>query len=274
MILDKSSYFMGDIVKGCCYVDVKEFESNKMKLIVEGIEYVKITRSESISANTSSTRSTYTEKEIIFSQNLSNFIDNSKLSHSDHNRMEIPFEFNIPENILPSYEGKSARILYEVKATIDKTHAVDTNNSIILNVSRKKDNTIHNNLITATTTNTDKDNFATLKIEKTSYFPDETMKGEIFMHKSISNLKRIELVLMGTEVSRAGGYTDYNKDELKENLDKYNNNLKQIPFEVKIPKDIKMSYKGKYSEFGWQFNIRFDRSFRSDINISIPVIIK
>ena len=41
MILDKSSYFMGDIVKGCCYVDVKEFESNKMKLIVEGIEYSK-----------------------------------------------------------------------------------------------------------------------------------------------------------------------------------------------------------------------------------------
>jgi hypothetical protein len=271
MILDKSSYFMGDIVKGCCYVDVKEFESNKMKLIVEGIEYVKITRSESISASTSSTRSTYTEKEIIFSQNLSNFIDNSKLSHSDHNRMEIPFEFNIPENILPSYDGKRARIWYEVKSTIDKKHAVDTNKSIIFNVSRKKDNTIPNNY---TTTNTDKDNFAALKIEKTSYFPEEIMKGEIFIHKSISNLRRIELVLMGTEVSRAGGYTDYNKDELKENLDKYNNNLKQIPFEVKIPKDIIMSYKGKYSEFGWELNIRFDRSIRSDINISIPIIIK
>src|SRR5687768_16861781 len=104
---------MGDIVKGCCYVDVNEFESNKMKLIVEGIEYVKITRSQSSSTNRYSTRSTYTEKEIFFSQDLSNFIDNSKLSHSDHNRMEIPFEFNIPENTLPSYEGKSARILYE-----------------------------------------------------------------------------------------------------------------------------------------------------------------
>ena len=205
---------------------------------------------------------------------MSDFIDKSKLSHSDHNRMEIPFEFNIPENIFPLYEGKSARIWYEVKATIDKKHAEDADKSIILNVSRKKDNTIHNNLTTATTTITDKDNFATLKIEKTSYFPGEPMKGEIFIHKSISNLRRIELVLMGTEVSRAGGYTDYNKDELKEYLDKDDNNLKQIPFEVKIPKDIKMSYKSKNSEFGWQFNIRFDRTIRSDINISIPIIIK
>jgi hypothetical protein len=81
---------------------------------------------------------------------------------------------------------------------------------------------------------------------------------------------------VGTEVSRAGGYIDYNKEELIDNLDKYNNNnnnnnLKQIPFDVKIPKTIKVSYQGKYSEFDWQFNIRFDRSFRSDINISIPI---
>jgi hypothetical protein len=269
MILDKSSYFMGDIVKGSCYVDVKEFESNKMQLIVEGTEYVRITRSVSSTHGASSIH-TFTERENIFSQNLSNFVDISKISHSEHNNMEIPFEFNIPENILPSYEGKSARIWYEVKATIHKKHDIDTNKSIILNVSRKKDNITYNNY---TTTNTDEDNFATLNIEKTSYFPDETIKGEILIHKSISNLRRIELVLMGIEISRASGYTDHNKSEHKKDLDKYNNNLKEIEFEMKIPKDIKRSYKGKYSEFGWQFNIRFNRSFRSDIDVSIPIII-
>jgi hypothetical protein len=260
---------MGDIVKGYCYVNAKEFESNKMRLIVQGLEYVTITRSTSSSNNTSYT-STYTARDIILSQNLSNFINNSKLSNSDQNRVEIPFEFIIPENILPSYEGKSARIWYEVKATIDKKHAIDTTKSIIFNVSRKTDNTIHTNYIT---TNTDEDNYATLNLERTSFFLDETIKGEIFIHKSISNLRRVELVLMGTETSRASIYTDYNKSEHKKNLDKYNNNLKQFTFEMKIPKDIKRSYKGKYSEFSWQFNIRFNRSFRSDINVAIPIII-
>ena len=78
---------------------------------------------------------------------------------------------------------------------------------------------------------------------------------------------------MGTEISKASRYTDYNKYEHKKSLDKYNNNLKQFTFEMKIPKDIKRSYKGKHSEFGWKFNIRFNRLFRSDINVSIPVLI-
>lgn len=41
--------------------------------------------------------------------------------------MEILFEVIIPENILPSYDGKSARVRYKVKATIDKTKARDSN---------------------------------------------------------------------------------------------------------------------------------------------------
>lgn len=268
--MDKSSYNMGENLKGCCYVDVKEFESYKMRLIVQGLEYISITRSQSNSDNTSSTTYTYTEKDIIFSQNLSNYIENAKLSNSDHNKMEIPFEVIIPENILPSYYGKSARVWYEVKATIDKEYAIDSNKSITFNVFRKNDYTIHNNY---TTTNTDKDNYATLTLERTSFFPEETIKGKTLIHKSISNLRRIELVLMGREYARASEYTDSNKSEIRTKLDKYSNDIKQFKFEITIPKDIKRSYKGKYSEFSWQFNIRFNRSFRSDINVSIPVII-
>lgn len=259
---------MGENLKGCCYVDVKEFESYKMRLIVEGVEDVSISRSKSGSNNSSTT---YTEKDIIFSQNLSNYIENAKLSNSDYNKMEIPFEVIIPENILPSYDGKSARVRYKVKATIDKMKAIDSNKSITFNVFRKEDYTVHNNY---TTTNTDKDNYTTLNLERTSFFPDEIIKGEILIHKSIPNLRRIELLLMGTEYARAAGYTDSHRSEIRTKLDKYyNNNINQFTFEITIPKDIKRSYRGKYSEFSWQFNIRFNRSFRSDISVSIPVII-
>jgi Arrestin (or S-antigen), N-terminal domain len=76
-------------------------------------------------------------KLIFFSQNLSNYIQNAKLS-SDYNKMEIPFEVIIPENIWPSYDGKSARVRYKVKATIDKMKAIDSNKSITLLYLGKK----------------------------------------------------------------------------------------------------------------------------------------
>ena len=49
VILDKSFYNMRENLKGYCYVDANEFMSYKMRLIIEGVEVVSLSRNKSSS---------------------------------------------------------------------------------------------------------------------------------------------------------------------------------------------------------------------------------
>jgi len=71
-----------------------------------------------------SIRDTDTEKEIAAGTN-----------------QEIPFEFTIPIDVLPSYKGKNASITYIIKATADRPKKLDINKKVSFRVLNPNYNT-------------------------------------------------------------------------------------------------------------------------------------
>src|SRR5919199_1791792 len=68
------------------------------------------------------------------------YIDTEKEIAAGTNQ-EIPFEFTIPIDVLPSYKGKNASITYIIKATADRPKKLDVNKKIPFRVLNPNYNT-------------------------------------------------------------------------------------------------------------------------------------
>jgi Arrestin (or S-antigen), N-terminal domain len=109
------------------------------------------------SSDWDNTTTSYTENNIFFSHDLSQLLrsiinDNNNISDTDTEKeiaagtnQEIPFEFTIPEYVLPSYKGKNASINYTIKATADRLKRVDINKKVPFRVLNPNYNTLHDN---------------------------------------------------------------------------------------------------------------------------------
>src|SRR5215218_9525757 len=223
--LEKSQYHGGKKVKGNLTITSnKDTVSRAFKFIAEGKEETKITVSEPYSSSSSSSSSysneyrnvTYTSSNVFFFQDLSDFLKDNSLMDIEKARddkdivikkgkIEVPFEFIIPDNILSSYNGKNAWIKYSVKATIDKKMKMDVNSSINFEVISQYDN--NSNISRPISVSTFKGNYLELKLDldKSVYNAGDTIRGTINVSKLNPNIdiRGIEIILIATEKATA-----------------------------------------------------------------------
>ena len=286
--LEKSQYYNGEKVKGNLTITSnKDIVSRAFKLITKGKEETKITVSEPYSGSSSSSsysneqrNVTYTSSNVFFFQDLFDFIKNNSLIDIKKARdgkdivirkgkIDVPFEFIIPDNILSSYNGKNAWIKYSVKATIDKKMRMDVNSSINFEViSSQYDN--NSNISRPISVSTFKTNDLVLKLDldKSVYNAGDKIRGTINISKLNPDIdiRGIETILMATEKatasSRIVASTMYeNKYKITDWKEK-----QDCPFEIDIPGDVIKSYRGRYSEIIWEIKAKVDLPLSQDLN--------
>ena len=138
--LEKTQYTPGETVRGTLSIKTeKGSKARKLVLLAEGRESTTITVTEStgIGSRRNTTSKTYSETNILFSKDLSfwlqqsiiqNILQDGTLEILPQNRV-IAFDFTLPaDNILfSSYKGKHANITYTVKGTVDIAKKLDVN---------------------------------------------------------------------------------------------------------------------------------------------------
>lgn len=138
--LEKTQYTPGETVRGTFSIKTeKGSKARKLVLLAEGRESTTITVTEStgIGSRRDTTSKTYSETNILFSKDLSfwlqqsviqNIVQDGTLEILPQNRV-IAFDFTLPaDNILfSSYKGKHANITYTVKGTVDIAKKLDVN---------------------------------------------------------------------------------------------------------------------------------------------------
>ena len=286
--LEKSQYYNGEKVKGNLTITSnKDIVSRAFKLITKGKEETKITVSEPYSGSSSSSsysneqrNVTYTSSNVFFFQDLFDFLKNNSLIDIKKVRdgkdivirkgkIDVPFEFIIPDNILSSYNGKNAWIKYSVKATIDKKMRMDVNSSINFEViSSQYDN--NSNISRPISVSTFKTNDLVLKLDldKSVYNAGDKIRGTINISKLNPDIdiRGIETILIATEKatasSRIVASTMYeNKYKITDWTEK-----QDCPFEIDIPGDVIKSYRGRYSEIIWEIKAKVDLPLSQDLN--------
>ena len=286
--LEKSQYYNGEKVKGNLTITSnKDIVSRAFKLITKGKEETKITVSEPYSGSSSSSsysneqrNVTYTSSNVFFFQDLFDFLKNNSLIDIKKVRdgkdivirkgkIDVPFEFIIPDNILSSYNGKNAWIKYSVKATIDKKMRMDVNSSINFEViSCQYDN--NSNISRPISVSTFKTNDLVLKLDldKSVYNAGDKIRGTINISKLNPDIdiRGIETILIATEKatasSRIVASTMYeNKYKITDWKEK-----QDCPFEIDIPGDVIKSYRGRYSEIIWEIKAKVDLPLSQDLN--------
>jgi hypothetical protein len=286
--LEKSQYYNGEKVKGNLTITSnKDIVSRALKFIAEGKEETKITVSEPYSGSSSSSsysneqrNVTYTSSNVFFFQDLFDFLKNNSLIDIKKVRdgkdivirkgkIDVPFEFIIPDNILSSYNGKNAWIKYSVKATIDKKMRMDVNSSINFEViSSQYDN--NSNISRPISVSTFKTNDLVLKLDldKSVYNAGDKIRGTINISKLNPDIdiRGIETILIATEKatasSRIVASTMYeNKYKITDWKEK-----QDCPFEIDIPGDVIKSYRGRYSEIIWEIKAKVDLPLSQDLN--------
>ena len=286
--LEKSQYYNGEKVKGNLTITSnKDIVSRAFKLITKGKEETKITVSEPYSGSSSSSsysneqrNVTYTSSNVFFFQDLFDFLKNNSLINIKKARdgkdivirkgkIDVPFEFIIPDNILSSYNGKNAWIKYSVKATIDKKMRMDVNSSINFEViSCQYDN--NSNISRPISVSTFKTNDLVLKLDldKSVYNAGDKIRGTINISKLNPDIdiRGIETILIATEKatasSRIVASTMYeNKYKITDWTEK-----QDCPFEIDIPGDVIKSYRGRYSEIIWEIKAKVDLPLSQDLN--------
>ena len=286
--LEKSQYYNGEKVKGNLTITSnKDIVSRAFKLITKGKEETKITVSEPYSGSSSSSsysneqrNVTYTSSNVFFFQDLFDFLKNNSLIDIKKARdgkdivirkgkIDVPFEFIIPDNILSSYNGKNAWIKYSVKATIDKKMRMDVNSSINFEViSSQYDN--NSNISRPISVSTFKTNDLVLKLDldKSVYNAGDKIRGTINISKLNPDIdiRGIETILIATEKatasSRIVASTMYeNKYKITDWKEK-----QDCPFEIDIPGDVIKSYRGRYSEIIWEIKAKVDLPLSQDLN--------
>jgi hypothetical protein len=342
--LDKEQYMAGEKVKGTLLLATnKGFKARALRLISEGEEKTRIETTESrsgsfgSSTSTSNTTRTYSESNIFFSRDLSdilkdlgnNVLEDGEIEVNARTNKEIPFEFDLPTDILPSYNGKHSTISYSVKATADRPKRIDVNKKITFNVSNSsyrdfnsqsgKNSPIARNNLKYTNENIkDTDtrpdgisqffgksfpsyisptgfgisiDLSNLMAKSRDKFLKEGtgaildlgtgervyQRGDrvecsvvLLADEKIEKIKNITISLYGIEHAFAKGLErtttveKFKKEVEAISINRDGNNA-VIPIEIEIPRDVNVSYVGKYSEYYWGVEAKLNAGLLSHI---------
>ena len=295
IILEKNEYAAGETAKGTLIISAdKSFKVRGFKFSVSGEERIEINLDERYGFNpTASTTSTYKESNIFFSKDLSNFLksigtkvgdDNDNILEVPGGNWKVPFEFTIPLHALESYQGEYAKIIYKIKATVNRAWREDVDSNLSFTVFNQKrqymnfERSIREEIIDKRDyeeINEKRDSHIRLELEgddMNTFSPGETIRGKITIENSkVLNIRKIEVILGAIEFAQAKGkkkrteiHPKY-KEKIEWNEGSNNSGVIVVPFEIHIPKGIKRSYIGEYSEYYWLLEAKVDIPWSDDL---------
>jgi hypothetical protein len=284
--LEKSEYAAGETVKGTLIISAdKNFKVRGFEFSVSGEEKIEIKLDESYGMGTyyginASTTTTYKESNIFFSKDLSNFLTSigTKVVRDDDNNdtilevaggnWKVPFEFTIPIYALESYEGEYAKIFYKIKTTVIRAWREDVEANLSFTVYNHKRQYMKFERAITEEVIERREIPIRLEIEEdddddnNTFSPGETIRGKITIENSQTlNIRKIEVILGAIEfeaqvVKKRTEIRPKYKEKIEWN--KTGDNASVVPFEMHIPKEIKRSYLGEYSEYYWLLEAKLD----------------
>ncbi|MCL7413946.1 MAG: hypothetical protein M8353_10095 [ANME-2 cluster archaeon] len=271
--LDNNNYLPGNKVSGNLILDVdKATNVRSLNLHVEGKEKTSIT------VSTGKSSVTYHEENTIID------IKQSFMSEGivQPGRYSEDFSFLIPEQALPTYEGRNAMISYEVKAWIDIPKHIDIK-------SRKKFmvRSLHKGsggpTEAASQVQTDI-SYTKRKLEPTisvklpfdHYNAGETIRASV-MHTNPTRrkIRKIGAELFSEEFARA----KRNKRTQKLSVRKFSLPLENVyeglfsVFQIKIPENYNPSFEGLFSHNDVYLKFYLDMRWVRDIFVEVPITV-
>jgi hypothetical protein len=285
--LERDEYAAGETVKGTLTIyEDKDFNVQSFELSVSGEERIIETSEEKSFENR---RRKSQESNAFFSKDLSQFLNSigTKIEEDDHNDnnmlqvgggiTNVPFEFTIPDDALESYEGKHARTIYKIEAAANMPKRLDIGKSLSFNVFNQKRKHVKFERAVREEITEKTNSGIRLELEggKNTFSPGEIIRGKITIEDSklSPKIRKAELILGAIEFVQAQGqkkrteifpnYKEKIKGKIEWNKD---DNSSVIPFETHIPKDIKRSYLGKYSEYYWLLEAKVDIPWSDDLS--------
>ncbi len=288
--LERNKYAAGETVKGILTIsEDKEFKAQSLELSVSGEERI-IEISDEKSFETR--RITAQVSNIFFSKDLSHFLNSigTKVKDDDNDNMlqvpggitKVPFEFTIPDDALESYEGKYAMTIYKIEAAANMPRRLDIGKSLSFNVFNQKRKNMKFDRAIIEEIKEKTNSGIRLELEggddkNNTFSPGEIIRGKIIIEDSkISpKIRKAELILGAIEFVQAQrkkkrteifpNYKEKVKGKIEWNKD---DNSSIIQFETHIPKDIRRSYLGKYSEYYWLLEAKVDIPWSDDLSAS------
>lgn len=284
--LERNEYAAGETVKGTLTISAgKDFKVQSFELSVSGEErIIEISEEKSFENR----RITSQESNVFFSKDLSRFLNSigTKIEDGDDNILEmkggitnVPFEFTIPDDALESYEGKHARTIYKIEAAANMPKRLDIGKTLSFTVFNQKRKHMKFDRAIREEINEKTNSGIRLELEgddkNNTFSPGEIIRGKITIEDSklSPKIRKAELILGAIEFAQAQGkkkrteifpnYKEKIKGKIEWNKD---DNSSNIQFETHIPKDIKRSYLGKYSEYYWLLEAKVDIPWSDDLS--------
>lgn len=281
--LEKASYLAGETVKGVLdFLDDNGIKVQNFSFTIYGEEKTKFNilmghHPMKVSSH-----------NIFFNQDLSPFVTYKQALLDEDRKLEvpkglreIPFEFAIPENALESYNGKYASITYGINVKAERKWMPKINKELLFTVTNPA-TTISADRVVKEDRNNKNGICLKLELERNKIAPGETLKGKLTIENTPDKkeIKHAEIVLTGTEY--AIGLTEETiglvhrrkqPQEMTTNIDEYKANLElkegdsSICFEIDIPKGVKRSYIGRFSEYFWEIDAKLDIPWAKDFHL-------
>jgi hypothetical protein len=279
--LERNEYAAGETAKGTLVISAeKDFKVRGFEFSVSGEERVEI----------QSQDSTYKQSNIFFSKDLSSFLtsigtkvvreddDNDTILEVAGGNWKVPFEFTIPVYALESYEGEYAKIIYKIKAAVNRAWREDVDTNLSFTVFNQKRQYIKFERAITEEVIEKRESPIKLELEEkeddddndnNTFSPGETIRGKIIIENSKTlNIRKIEVILGAIEFVQAQGVKKRTEihPKYKEKIEwSQAGDSSTVPFEIHIPKEIRRSYLGEYSEYYWLLEAKVDIPWSDDL---------
>jgi hypothetical protein len=203
---------------------------------------------------------------------------------------KVPFEFTIPEYALESYEGEYAKIIYKIKAAANRAWREDVDASLSFTVFNQKRQYLKFDRAITEEVDEKRENEEIIEQRKSpirlelegedennTFSPGEIIRGKIIIEDSkiSSKIRKAELILGAIEFVQAQGLSKRTeiRPKYKEKIEwnKAGDNSSGsssavVSFKMQIPKDIRRSYIGEYSEYYWLLEAKVDIPRADDLS--------
>ena len=282
--LDKNNYSPTEIVEGVLYIPHTrnlEFKNFKFRAFGEESTEIKLTGG------------IYSYHELIFTEDLSNFLISSGASKNSKGGFTIPkdlaefhFKFILPNNIPSSYEGKNARILYKIELDGNRKLNKDFFKDLQINVTNKSTKEILDNS-PIIKEKKEKDFSINIELTKKIYYSGDILKGRLTIKNEKEEKKLMtELYLIGIEevigllqipkiffINRKKEEIQMSNTRAKYKIDLVTDDRINMHFEFPLPQILQKSFSAKFCKYFWMLEVKIKRRFKTKtISISITII--
>ena len=264
--LPRTSYFTGDVVEGNVVIETtKDVPSRGLYLDVLGRESTEITR------NYGKSSVTYRSHADLCAWRLPLQGEGTVAAGT----YRFPFQFQIPPNGLPSYEGRHAWVRYSLEARLDVPLWLDTvwKGDLYVYYDRQSVRTFSQPVRFRSGGDGPE---VYIELDGDRYFARELIGCRItLLRLGDHRVRRVYVRLIGGEWAQAESQQETTTTYQKEIDIPMEQITLGVPFtfEIPIPADVQSAYHGRYSYYSYILSVGLDIAWASDLVARTPIVI-